>query len=281
MIWGLYILIVRFLSFVIRLPLFLLSLFYDLFLYIKNREYKNFKYFGLYLYVGQFGGGKTISAVRRAYNLSCKYKNIEILTNVSLNTEYFKCKIIPLNNVDDILTFKPEHGGIVLIDEISTLFNSRDFQKSKSGGMNKQLFQYLAQNRKNKLLFLCTAQLFEHVDRQIKDFIKIVVKCDSQLPGLNFARLTSNTYYNGYDYERARENPVQYPIRPLKFERFIQTNKIRRLYDTFQLIQTLLMADYDDDLTILAKQGRTPVEITQPLGLFDKSKIARAMKNKI
>lgn len=273
------ILISKLINFVFNLPLFFFYLIKDLFFYIKEKRFKEFKFFNLYLYVGGFGSGKTISAVYRAYCLANKYKDIEILTNINLANFPESIKIHPLNTWSDITNFKPPHGGIVLIDEISTIFNSRDFKTSGKDktGMTKQLFQYIAQNRKNRLLFLCTAQLFEHVDRQIKDFIYCVIKCNSQLPGLEFARLTSNTYYEGREYEKARENPLQYPIKPFKFKQFVQTDKIRNLYDTTQLIDTLMAAKYDDDDVILANQCRSDINIGQAL---DK-KLAKYQKRAI
>lgn len=255
--------LIKLLNFILHLPKLLLYLLKDLFFYIKLKEYKRFKHFNLYLYVGGFGSGKTISAVYRAYLLAKQYPDIEILTNINLTNFPEKTVIYPLNTWQDITSFRPLNGGIVLIDEISTIFNSRDFmQKGKDkSGMTKSLFQYIAQNRKNRLLFLCTAQLFEHVDRQIKDFVYCVIKCSSKPANLDFARLTSNTYYDGRDYEKARENPLQYPIKPFKFKQFVQTDKIRNLYDTTQLIETLMSAEYEDDDIILRNQGRNPVNM--------------------
>ena len=277
------ILISKLINFVFNLPLFFFYLIKDLFFYIKDKRFKEFKHFNLYLYVGGFGSGKTISAVYRSYLLARQYPDIEILTNINLTNFPEKTVIHPLNTWQDITNFRPPNGGIVLIDEISTIFNSRDFmQKGKEkSGMTKQLFQYIAQNRKNRLLFLGTAQLFEHVDRQIKDFVYCVIKCSSNPANLDFARLTSNTYYDGREYEKARENPLQYPIKPFKFKQFVQSEKIRNLYDTTQLIDTLMTAKYDDDDIILANQCRKDINIGQApdrkLSKFQK----RAMKKQV
>ena len=47
------------LGYLVRLPKFLFLLVKDLIPYIKNRAWLNFDGWGLHLYVGKFGAGKT------------------------------------------------------------------------------------------------------------------------------------------------------------------------------------------------------------------------------
>ena len=48
-------------------PVFWYYIFKDFGKYIKEKGWTRFNYWGLHLFIGKFGGGKTISAVRRAY----------------------------------------------------------------------------------------------------------------------------------------------------------------------------------------------------------------------
>lgn len=63
-------------------PKFMFWIIKDLIRYIKNHLWKEFSGWGLHIYVGKFGSGKTCSMVRDAYNLACKYKGLHIVTNL-------------------------------------------------------------------------------------------------------------------------------------------------------------------------------------------------------
>ena len=52
--------------------------------FIKSKGWGQFNYWGLHLFVGKFGSGKTISAVRRAYNICKSHKGVTVLTNLTL-----------------------------------------------------------------------------------------------------------------------------------------------------------------------------------------------------
>ena len=119
-------------------PQFLMYVWYDFFNSLYFRQYLLFDGWGIHLFTGKFGQGKTSLMVIKAYNLCCQYPQLCILTNLKIKNFPEWTKILPLNTAQDILN-APENC-LVLIDEIGTIFNSRDF----SGGKNavpKPLFQ--------------------------------------------------------------------------------------------------------------------------------------------
>lgn len=65
-------------------PVFWYYIFKDFGKYIKEKGWTRFNYWGLHLFIGKFGGGKTISAVRRAYNICKTHKGVTVLTNLTL-----------------------------------------------------------------------------------------------------------------------------------------------------------------------------------------------------
>lgn len=80
----------------------------------------------MFYYLLSFGGGKTISAVRRAYNICKTHKGVTVLTNLTLYGFPEDTRIIKLVNSSQILELPDK--SIVLIDEIGSIFNAGTFQ---------------------------------------------------------------------------------------------------------------------------------------------------------
>lgn len=97
--------------------------------YFKNREYKKFPCYGIDMYVGMFGHGKTLSMVHRATQLYKQYGNSLIFySNFKLNNIPY----IPLINFNQLVELGEEmvdgiEGYVVLIDEISTVLSHRNY----------------------------------------------------------------------------------------------------------------------------------------------------------
>lgn len=111
-------------------PLFLCYIQYDLMNYIYFRLYKHFYGWGIHLFTGKFGQGKTSLMVIKAYNLCCKYPQLHVVTNLNLINFPDHTEILPLKTANDILN--APNNSLILIDEIGTLFNSRDFSTDKN-----------------------------------------------------------------------------------------------------------------------------------------------------
>ena len=77
-----------------------------------------------------------------------KYPQLHILTNINIKNFPDYTEIIPLNTAQDILN--APKNTLVLIDEIGTIFNSRDFSGGKCA-VPKPLFQHLCQCRKRRM----------------------------------------------------------------------------------------------------------------------------------
>lgn len=236
-------------KYIIKGPHFLYLYFKDFYIYYKNKLFNEFYGWGLNLYVGRFGQGKTIAMVYDAYKKACKYPQLTIITNLQLNNFPIHTKILPLKSPQDILN-APENT-LVLIDEIGTIFNSRDF--SKKGGVPKILFQHICQCRKRKLQILATTQCWNFLDKQLRDITAYVITCTSHFSH-PFTRITATRTYDKIDYDIAYENYL-YPIIPVDTDVFVQTDFIRSLYDTTELINNMLNDDYISDEEILQNQG--------------------------
>lgn len=223
---------------------------YDKCLYIYFRKVRLFPGWGIHLYTGKFGQGKTSSMTIKAYKMACKYPQLHILTNINLTNFPSHTAIIRLKSAKDILN-APDNT-LVLIDEIGTLFNSRDFSSGQNS-VPKPVFQHLCQCRKRHMQIFGTVQRFNLLDKQIRDITATVTDCSASLR-YPFSRMFTEVTYDIEEYEAWTANRMYNPT-PSYTNVVIQRDQYRQLYDTTQLIQGLLTAEYEDDETILRNQG--------------------------
>ncbi len=252
------------------LPAFFCYFVYDFLNYVLFREYRIFTGWGIHLYTGKFGKGKTSQAVIDTFKICKKYPQVTVLTNIKLMNFPKHTKILELKTVDDILN-APENT-ICLIDEIGTLFNSRDFVGGKKS-VPKSLFQHLCQCRKRKLVIFGTVQRFNLLDKQIRDVSADVTACDSS-PGYPFTRILQAVTFDIDEYELYQVNPMYNP-RVMRTNIVIQKNRYRQLYDTSELVQGLLEQHYYSDSEILQGRGELPLSFTDGT-----KKSRKALKNR-
>ena len=153
------------------LPSFVVYHVFDKIMYWVYLKLLLFPGWGIHLYTGKFGQGKTSLMTIIAYRLCKKYPQLHVVTNVKLLNFPKHTKILPLKTAEDILNAPV--NSIILIDEIGTLFNSRDFSTGKNS-FPKPVFQHLCQCRKRHLMILATVQRFNLLDKQIRDITATV-----------------------------------------------------------------------------------------------------------
>ena len=242
-----------------KMPVFIAYQAYDRAESLYKRLYLQFYGWGIHLYTGKFGQGKTSAMVIIAYELCLKYPQLTILTNLNLTNFPPHTKIIKLNHVDDILN--APNNCLVLIDEIGTLFNSRDFVSNKKGErpVPKPLFQHLCQCRKRKMMILATVQRFNLLDKQIRDITATVTACRTTCRH-PFSRAITLRKFDIDEYEKYTENRTYTPV-ILNASLYIQTNKYRQLYDTAEMVDGMLKMDFLSDKEILENRGETTASI--------------------
>lgn len=203
--------------------------------YYNDLEKHNFDIYGLKVYFGAMGSGKTLSLVREVYDLVQKYPNIAILSNLKLNfkadymynfetmNEFFDAYVACVKND------KPD-GIVIVIDEIQ-LFIEKLIQSR-----NLRLLTILSQCRKLHTYVIGTSQLYNKVDKDIRDYIRLngqIVFCDKFLKYITiqrFVRMSTCT-------EDSRIH-LNYTIR--KFDWFVHTRDLFDLYNTFDIVSPIL-----------------------------------------
>jgi hypothetical protein len=207
----------------------------DLRRYIRRvrRGKKKTHIYGIWCFVGVYGGGKTISLVSYLEKMRRKYGNrILIATNFYYENEDFH-----IESWKDLL--KTYNKTVIFgYDELQNEFNSRDYKSFPT-----TLMHLLTQNRKGRgKQIVYTCQDYETVDKSFRRLTKRVIRCKTR-----FGRLTSCKAYTKEDFENLQNctNVKQkMKIRPIASNLFVQTDYIRSLYDSYQYLETALSKEY-------------------------------------
>lgn len=211
--------------------------------YFKYKEWKIFKGYGLRIYTGLFGAGKTSTMVRDAYVICKKYSQVTLLTNMTIVNFPKHTKIIFLDDYKQIISSPA--NTLILIDEIATIFNARDW---KTDGVPAPLLGQLLQVRHVRKMILATAQKFDHVDKLIRQITFDVRECMCIMGRWNFVKV-----YNAMDYEATIGNSEK-TGRVKRIYGFLQTDQVRSLFDTMEMVERMKKKQYLNDVEVLAKQ---------------------------
>lgn len=220
-----------------KIKLFLIHLFQ--FLKYKRLDFKvlsaekragvqRFNEFGLHMYVGRQGGGKTVSMVNRLNELHEQYPKAKIYTN-------FKYRYADgrLKSLNDLMRLRNGTDGVIFaFDEIQNEFSS---QRSKD--FPEYLLSAITMQRKQCVTILSTSQVFTRVSKPLREQCYEVIECRTF-----GGRWTRNRCYDGddYNYMIDQTDPKKKYKTPRKYKRsFVQSDDLRNCYDTYEVIQRL------------------------------------------
>lgn len=197
---------------------------------IKNRDPNVFNIYGLRLYCGRQGSGKTMGIVHDLEEYRRRFPKVKIYTNFG-----YRAQTAPLSSLNDLIN--PEllngtDGVIFAIDEIQNEFSSsasRDFPES--------LLSQITQQRKQRICILASSQVFTRIAKPLREQSFVVVECKT-IGG----RYTKLRYVDADDYITYAENPT--PKKRMKLKNkatkcFVQTDALRSCYDSYELIRRL------------------------------------------
>lgn len=227
-------------GFILCLP----ELFYWWFKDFKERDRNKFKPYGLYMFCGQQGAGKTMGLTYTLERLRKRYPLCRIYTNMGYIYEDG-----PLESLNDLLDkskYNGEYGTIFVLDELQNEFSS-----SASKNFPESLLQVVTMQRKQKILILSTSQVFTRVAKPLREQCFNVIECFTFL-----GRYTRLKWYNADVYNDYIDNPSMDKKKKLTFQKkkkecFVQSDYLRGCYDSYQLIERL------------SRQGFAP-KISQP-----------------
>lgn len=179
--------------------------------------------YGIRMYVGLPGTGKTVSMVEYLIKLRANFPDIKIYTNFG-----FKYEDGEINSLDDFSKINHSGGVVFAVDEVQLSFQSRKFNTFPA-----EMIFLLTQNRKFKKHFVCTAQLFEHVDKIFRDLTNEVVQCRNLGKRWFFQKA-----YITLDY-KSKYNPDsdKLPFVSWRYS-FVANSFIFNAFDTFKIVES-------------------------------------------
>lgn len=216
---------------------------YDIFDYFRKKKWKEFNYYGIQMYIGMFGHGKTLSMTHDARLIYDRFGDkVRFISNYKLNDIPY----IPLINFNQLVDLGEEEdskyiGTVVLIDEIENVLSHRNF-----ANFPLALLHTLTQQRKKKVYILCSAQRFFMVDKLFRAITTNVIDCNK------YWRFQHQEIYDAWDVEQSMNYKL---IRRLYNSWFFVRNIDYDSYDTSEMIKKRTAQDFISNEAALVRKG--------------------------
>lgn len=194
--------------------------------------YKIFKYgrqfneYGLTMYVGEQGSGKSMAMALYLEEMRRLYPKVLIVTNfgyIHENQEF--------NDWNDFFEVRNGADGVIFaLDEIQNEFSSKTWKD-----FPEELLSEITQQRKQKVKIVCSVQVYQDVAVQLRRQTLYVAECVTLAERWTIAR-----GYRRKDYERAQnfaEGTAK--VQRVFKKSFVQNDYLRSLYDTEKKIARL------------------------------------------
>ena len=195
-------------------------------IYKVLRYGRPFDQYGVTLYVGDQGSGKSMAMSEELERLRVSFPKAVIVTNYGYihETQEF-------TDWNDFFDIRNGADGVIFaIDEIQNEFNSKAWKN-----FPEDLLSEITQQRKQKVKILATAQVWEDVVVQLRRQTLFVAECSTLAK-----RWTRVRCYKRSDYDRSRDLAAGTDkVFPVYKRSFIQNEYLRNLYDTEKKIQRL------------------------------------------
>lgn len=192
---------------------------------------KEFPEYGLTMFCGRQGSGKTVSMTEYLERMRSAYPDVLIYTNYNYQNE-----TEPMNGWRDLLEKRNGIKGVIFaIDEIQNEYDSmsyKDFPES--------LLSVITMQRKQRIKIVATSQIYSRVVKQLREQCFQVVECYTFCGRWTFTRC-----FDADEYNLIIDNPNNRDdIKRLFKYNFIQTDKLRQLYDTYSVVESMKEKDF-------------------------------------
>ncbi len=197
----------------------------DIYKYIKGRKWKKYSNYGIYIYGGLYGGGKSLSISKYCREIYKRYDNIKFISNIDLHD-------VPFERFEyfEQLMDEQDYDGqciVYVIDEVGSLMNSRNYKNNRIG--ETQFLYTLNQIRKQNKTLLLASQRFGMCDKNFRQCAVQWLECSKTW------RICTQTIYDPYDLECSLNPKLVSPIKRKKV--FLATDALYNSYDTKQLVK--------------------------------------------
>lgn len=187
---------------------------------IYEREPDFFRPQGIHMFCGEQGCGKTMACVEMMLRYQKMYPNSKMITNFAVSTEDDE-----LTQWQQLLDYTNEKKGVIVgIDEIQNWFMSGKNQ------LPEGMLEVATQNRKNRRVICCTAQVFTRVNKGLREQVTNVYEPHT------FLGCFTVVFKKKYKFDSEGQ------VAESKFKGmycFVHTEELRSAYDTYKVIHTL------------------------------------------
>ncbi|MBQ8237034.1 MAG: hypothetical protein IJZ39_02645 [Oscillospiraceae bacterium] len=205
-------------------PGLLRQLFYDVpRRYVMDRFEREPGFFGvqgIHMFTGEQGSGKTIAAVEMMLRLQKQYPAAKLITNFDVSTQDDA-----LVHWSQLLTYTNGHQGVIVgIDEIQNWFMSGKNQ------LPVEMLEVATQNRKNRRILCCTAQVFTRVNKGLREQVNLIYQPHTFLGCFTVVLIRKPKF-------DSEGNVIELKHKGMYC--FTHTPELRAAYDTYKVIHTL------------------------------------------
>ncbi len=188
---------------------------------LYNKDPNKLPIYGLHIFAGEQGSGKSMAAVEMMLRMKKKYPLIKVRSNINLKFQDGKIQ----HWKDLVFNQNGETGQIEFLDELQNWFNSlegKDFPI--------EMLQEITQQRKQHKCIIGTSQVFTRVAKAIREQTNYLY-----LPITIFGCLTIVRVYKPKLDEGG--NLKKKIITGLYF--FVHDDELRSAYDTFEKVERM------------------------------------------
>ena len=202
----------------------------------KIKDPERFDRYGFWLYCGLMGSGKTVSMTEYIYRMKQKYPKLHIAGNFThaLLDETFQTwqDLIKIQNPLGV-----KYGVLIAFDEIHLTFASDNWKSAPDN-----LLEYISMGRKNHKQIIASSQVYNRVNKKLREQTNYIVECKTILNRWTFNKaFITEEYMVNADLKDSgrmkRDNSWKY--------NFVQTNHLRDLFDSYELIADLYQPKSD------------------------------------
>lgn len=186
-----------------------------------SRNPDDFDTYGVHLFCGEQGSGKSIAAVHFAKMTLERNPCARLSSNIDLNFQHSK-----IEDWSDILTTNNgSKGQIIFLDELQNWFSSNE-----SKNFPPEMLTEITQQRKQRKIVIGTSQVFGRVSKPIREQITLLYRPMTIAGALTIVRV--------YSVDLKEDGTVS----KMHFRRwyaFVHDDELRNCYDTYEKVQRL------------------------------------------
>lgn len=187
---------------------------------IYERDPDFFQAQGIHMFCGPQGCGKTMACVEMMLRLQKMFPKSRMITNFGVTSEDDE-----LTQWQQLLDYTNGKKGVIVgIDEIQNWFMSGKNQ------LPEGMLEVATQNRKNRRVICCTAQVFTRVNKGLREQVTNVYEPHTYL-GCFTVVIKKKYNFNSEGVVESSKIKGMYC--------FVHTDELRSSYDTYKVIHTL------------------------------------------